>query len=82
MARNDHVKFTNFENLFSPEQFNQKLDKSFMGKEVALTQMKDYNLFQEEIIAKFCEYIDSLTLNHWTNFNMAQIMCGRSRIFF
>lgn len=38
MARNDHVKFTNFENLFSPEQFNQKLDKSFMGKEVALLQ--------------------------------------------
>lgn len=53
-----------------------------MGKEVALTQMKDYNLFQEEIIAKFCEYIDSLTLNHWKNFNMAQIMFGRSRIFF
>lgn len=30
-----------------------------MGKEVALTQMEDYNLFQEDIIAKFCEYIDS-----------------------
>ena len=34
MASNDHDhgKFTNFENLFSPEQFNQKFDESFLGK--------------------------------------------------